>query len=484
MEEELTIDKIKGKTIKGVVALTGRTFILQAVALVATFFLTVFLSPEEYGMFFLVSAIINFFAYFSDIGLAAALIQKKEALTPEELKTTFTIQQILVITLIAIILMLSPVIKNWYNLSDDAAYLIYALAVSLFLSSLKTIPSVILERKLDFNKLIIPQIIETILFYSVVVYMAWKGFGIQSFTVAVLVRGFSGLFIMYYLQPWRMGFDLSGQSLKKLLKFGLPYQTNTFLAVFKDDGITAILGSILGPLGVGYLAWAQKWANAPLRFFMDQVIKVTFPAYSRLQNEPQELSKALTRSIFFICLFVFPTLLGLIIIAPALTQIIPKYEKWQPALLALSLISTNTFFAAITTPLTNFLNAIGKIKITFRLMIMWTVLTWILVPALSIKYGVNGAAAGYAFVGLSSLIAIYIVHKYIKIDFWTALGKPIIAAAFLGITIYLLQIQLPRSVTSLIFTIILGILVYAGSIFFLVGQSILNDFKKIVQNLK
>ena len=117
-------------------------------------------------------------------------------------------------------------------------------------------------------------------------------------------------------------------------------------------------------------------------------------------------------------------------------------------------------------------------------MIMWTVLTWILVPALSIKYGVNGAAAGYAFVGLSSLIAIYIAHKYIKIDFWTALGKPIIAAAFLGITIYLLQIQLPRSVTSLIFTIILGILVYAGSIFFLVGQSILNDFKKIVQNLK
>ena len=101
--EEISLETVKKRTVRGVVALTGRTAILQAVALAATFLLTIFLTPTQYGVFFLVSAVINFFAYFSDIGLAAALIQKKEAARDEELRTTFTIQQGLTILLVIII---------------------------------------------------------------------------------------------------------------------------------------------------------------------------------------------------------------------------------------------------------------------------------------------------------------------------------------------------------------------------------------------
>src|SRR5436853_7863802 len=91
LTEELSLEVIKKRAIKGIATLTGRTFLLQAIGLISTFVLTVFLNPAEYGLFFLVSAIINFFAYFSDVGLAAALIQKKTTLTTEDLRTTFTI---------------------------------------------------------------------------------------------------------------------------------------------------------------------------------------------------------------------------------------------------------------------------------------------------------------------------------------------------------------------------------------------------------
>src|SRR3989344_3401432 len=158
MEEELSVDTIKSRAIKGIATLTGRTFVLQAIAFGATFLLTIFLDPSQYGTFFLVSAVINFFTYFSDIGLAAALIQKKESLTKEELRTTFSVQQFLIICLVVIILSLTPFLKEWYDFSDAAVGLMIALTLSLFLSSLKTIPSVMLERKLDFNRLVIPQI--------------------------------------------------------------------------------------------------------------------------------------------------------------------------------------------------------------------------------------------------------------------------------------------------------------------------------------
>lgn len=480
---EISIDTVKQRAVKGIVALTGRTFILSAISLLATGFLTVFLDPSEFGIFWIVSAIVNFFAYFSDIGLAASLIQKKEKPEERDLKTTFTIQQILVLLILIGIFFGTPVFERVYNLSLEGKYLLYSLGISLFFSSLKTIPSVLLERELEFSKLVIPQIVETLIYSLVAVFLAWKGFGLRSFTYAVVIRGFVGLVLIYILKPWLPGFAFSKKSLKKLLSYGLPYQANTLLAVLKDDAMTAFLGTILGSVGMGYLGWAQRWGYAPLRFFMDHVVKVTFPAFARMQDEKEHLIHSLNRSIFFICFLVFPTLIGLLVIAPVLVKIIPRYEKWLPALLPLSLIGVNTFFAAVTTQLTNFLNSIGKIKITFKLMIMWTILTWVLVPFLALKYSVNGAAFGYSIVGLSSIIAIFIARKYVKFSLLDSAFKPALSAIFMGMVIFFVRGILPYNFKSVVFMVILGIITYSFLSFILIGPSIITDIKKSISTI-
>src|SRR3989344_9570269 len=99
-DQELDLDLIKRKTVSGVVTFTLRTFFIQAFTFFATFVLTILLAPSIFGIFFLVSAILNFFVYFSDVGLAAALVQKKEKPTRADLVSTFTIQQLIVVTLV------------------------------------------------------------------------------------------------------------------------------------------------------------------------------------------------------------------------------------------------------------------------------------------------------------------------------------------------------------------------------------------------
>lgn len=458
--DELTTNDIKNRAIKGAAILTFRTFIMQAVSLFANALLTLFLEPAQYGVFFLVSAVISFLTYFSDIGFAASLIQKKEKLTELELKTVFTTQQALILFVIAVIFLVTPILKNIYHLDISAIYLLWALAFSLFLSSLKIIPSVIMERKLEFNKLIIPQLIETVVFNIVVVYLAWKGFGINSFTIAVLIRGVVGLIITYIIQPWMPSFAFSYKSLKSILKFGIPYQVNTLLAMVKDDGMTLFLGSTLGASGIGLLAWAQKWAFAPLRFFMDQIIKVTFPAFSRLQDNKEELTAGVTKSISYICLLIFPALVMLVLLSSSLVLIIPKYGKWTPALFALSMLAINSAMAAVTTPVTNALNAIGKISVTFKLMVMWTVLTWVFVPFLAITYGINGAAIGFVLVGLSSIVALVSVLKYIKLNYFKILTKPILVTIILGFIVYITRFLIPVSITQIIAMISVGLVAY------------------------
>ncbi|MBU0572420.1 oligosaccharide flippase family protein [Patescibacteria group bacterium] len=475
---EITLEAVKKRAVKGVVVLTGRTFLLSVLSLVATGFLTVFLEPSEFGIFWIVSAIVNFLAYFSDVGLAAALIQKKERITDKDLKTTFTIQQGLVLILLIVLFLATPLFTKIYGLSFEGKLLLYSLGISLFFSSLKTIPSVLLERELDFGKLVIPQVLENLAYNLVAVFLAWKGFGIRSFTYAVFIRGIVGLVAIYVLRPWMPGFALSKKSLKKLLTFGLPYQLNTFLATMKDDGMTVFLGGILGTAGIGFLGWAQKWAYMPLRLFMDNVLKVTFPAFSRMQDEREHLKRSVTRSIFFVCFLVFPSVVGLVILSPILVEIIPRYDKWEPALIPLFLISINTVFAAATTQLTNLLNAIGKIKTTFKLMIMWTVLTWVFIPVLAIKYGVNGAALGYALVGSSSIIAIYIVRRHVKFSLIEGIFRPAFAAALMGVVLILTRKILPVNLYSIGLLISLGFAVYVITIYLLVGPSIISDAKK------
>lgn len=481
--DEITLEAVKQRAVKGIAVLTGRTFLFSVISLFATGLLTFYLAPAEFGVFWIVSAVVSFLGYFSDIGLAAALIQKKEKLTHEDLKTTFTVQQILVLVLLFILFLGTPILARVYSLTTAGTYLLYGLGISLFLSSLKTIPSVLLERELEFGKLTIPQVLENLTYNIVAVVLAAKGFGVTSFTFAVIARGVVGLVAMYALKPWLPMFGVSRGSLRKLLSFGVPYQLNTFLAVVKDDGMTAVLGGILGPVGVGLLGWAQKWGYAPLRFFMDHVIKVTFPAFSRMQDEKAELARTVTRSIFFICFFVFPSIVGLLIVSPILIKIIPRYEKWEPALIPLALISINTAFAAITTQLTNLLNATGKIKTTFKLMLFWTGITWLLVPYLAIRFSVVGAATAYALIGVTSVVAIYVVRKMIRFSLIDSAFKPAVAAVVMGFVLFYLKRMLPINLTSVWILTGGGAIIYAVSIYLLVGASIISDAKKTFSNL-
>ena len=120
---ELDIALIKKRSVSGVIALTSRTFVLQIIAFSATFLLTIFLSPSIFGVFYVVSAVISFLGYFSDIGLAAALIQKKSELTEDDLITTFTIQQTLVTIVVSLAFLFSPFITSFYALEDAGRYL-------------------------------------------------------------------------------------------------------------------------------------------------------------------------------------------------------------------------------------------------------------------------------------------------------------------------------------------------------------------------
>jgi len=469
--EEVGIEAFRDKLVRGVFALTTRTFILQLISFISTFLLTILLSPSVFGVFFIVSAVISFLSYFSDFGLAAALIQKKEEPTRDELVSAFTMQQALIGSICIGAFIASSRVASYYNLDNSGLFLFKTLIISFFLSSLKTIPSVLIERKLQFELLVIPQILETAFFYLVALILAFLNFGVVSFAWAALTRGIIGLIAIYVIYPWPIGIGFSYSAVRHLLNFGIPFQANSLLAFVKDDLMTLFLGKILPIAHVGYLGWAKKWAEAPLRLIMDNIIRVTFPAYARLQYDRDILGKAIGKSFFFLALLIFPTSALLILCVNSLTVLIPKYSKWTPAVFAFYLYTISSVLSSFSSPLVNALNAIGKIKMTFSLMIFWTLLTWILIPVFSLNMGFNGAAIAAAIISTTAVLPIFLTRRIVYFPILSSVYKPLISTLVMILPIYII-LNNSSSWERIVVAVVLAISIYGLLIRFWMRQEI------------
>src|SRR3989344_275892 len=312
--ENLDIKTVSKRSVHGIFALASRTFLLQSFNFVTFLVISIILSAGELGIYTAVVAIQRVISFFTDFGLGAALVQKKEELKREDLKTAFTLQSAVTLAIFLIFFIFAGQIKSFFNLTDAGERLLIALVFTIFLSSFKTIPSILLERKINFSRLVIPQIGESIIFNVVLIVLVLNNFGIDSYTFAFLISSIVGIPLYYYVSPWKPGVGIHKASLSDL-KFGVQFQAKNILATVKDDFLTVILVKFLPFNQIGYIGFAQKIAFFLYRYIVDSVTKVTFSSYSRLQENKEFLKLAIEKSLFFTSVIIFPLLSGLIVVS-------------------------------------------------------------------------------------------------------------------------------------------------------------------------
>jgi PST family polysaccharide transporter len=469
MDEQLEIEEIKKRSTTGVISYLTRTAFLQVITFIAAILVSRFLTPFAFGVYGIVSNFVFLFIFFSDIGLAAALVQKKDKLTDDDLKTTFTIQQLLVGSLVLVIFLLLPFAQTHLKFDNDGLWLGRALAFSLLLASLKSIPSVLLERKLKFNLLVVPEIIETIVFNAVLVILAATGFGTKSFSWAVLLRGLTGLGTIYILSPWKIRIGFDKKVATRLLRFGFPFQLNSVIAWFKDNLLDNVVALILkSPQAFGYLSWAKNFAYQP-RKIMDSVIRVSFPVYSRLQARKDFLATALSKTYYFLSFMMFPLMTGICVLAKPFVLYLYGGTKWLPAIPSVWFLSATLIWGLFNSVATNTLSAIGKIKVVLKFMVMVTIVTWLLTPYFTYRFGFNGTSLSLFLAGFVSLWSIKKCLEEIKIDFWVQIRTATLASGMMGIVVYFLGVYWIKNLPELIISVAVGGLIYFG-IFFLLEK--------------
>lgn len=479
---EQAIAAIKRKSVRGVVSFFMRTLLLQGIGLVSIFVLSAFFSPEDFGVFGIVTQIIALLVFFSDIGLAAALIQKKDEPSPADFKTAFSVQFLLAWMIFALVWTLT----QWGVVVDKigaaGVQVLLALAISFPLATLKTISSIMLERRLDFNKLVLPQIFEQLVFHGLLISLAWQGYGVLAYFYAILARSVVGVIVMQVLQPWLPRFQINLKSLRELIGFGLKFQLSDLLARIKDQLYFLFLGAYLPLRDFGYMQWAKNWSMYPYNLTVQNVMAVTFPTFSRLQGQPQLLQRAIEKSIYFITLLIFPILVGMTLFIYPLTELVSHYQKWQPALLSFGLFTISIAWSAISSPLVNSLNAIGKINQTLKLMIMWTVLTWVLTPILLKYFGFNGVALAAFLISFSSVFAVILAKKYIRLRLWQQTRVQLLASVLMAVVAVLGQNYWSLSFAHFTLGGLLAVMTYICAVLLFGGKQLTAEIRSLRQS--
>lgn len=113
---------------------------------------------------------------------------------------------------------------------------------------------------------------------------------------------------------------------------------------------------------------------------------------------------------------------------------------------------------------------------------MWTVLTWLFVPALALIYGVSGAAFGFSLVGASSIIAMILALRYIEINYLEIIGKPAVATVTTGGVVFLIRSVVSTSLLQVVLMAMGALIVYALTVF-IIEPKILFYLKLRKQNV-
>ncbi|HET9956842.1 MAG TPA: oligosaccharide flippase family protein [Polyangiaceae bacterium] len=453
----------------GVLLLAGRTVLQQLIILVGNVYLARLLGPREFGAFWIIQFAISFFTLFGDAGFGAALIQKKESATQEELSSVFWMQMLMGLAVIGLVFLAAPAVTVvWPALPAGAPAMLRGLSASLLLTAMRVIPTILMERELLFGRLSFIDLVLTVSFYGTAVVLAHQGYGSASLVLGMLAQGVAALVAAFVLRPWRPGMHLNVSTLRPILRFGLTFQAKHIVGFVNGAVMPLYAGRALGPYALGLVTWSQTTAFFPVKL-VEILGRVNFPLLSRLQHDPEALARTLEKTLQ-VCLIVTMLFVSLILgLGPSIVQIIYG-DKWVPALPTLYVFTFAIAIGFVSPVMNSALDAIGQPRVMLKLALGWTLLNWLVVVTTMqfMRSALVFALACSVHVLVGNLAVILVVKQQIPgVRLWAqsraGVGAAIAGACF-GRWLLLSRIAGPFSliaavlVVAAVFTAVLAVL--------------------------
>lgn len=432
-----------------------------------TIILARLLLPQDFGLLGMATIFIGLISTVNELGLSAAIIQRKE-LTEKHLSTAFwtslTAGILLCLTTIAI----APYVADFYN--ERRIYdLLVSLSVVFVIGSLGIVPSALLAKSMNFKKIAFAEVGSEFSSGLVAVGLAFAGFGVWSLVWRTLMGNIIIVAAYWKISPWRPTLCFDKKSFIELFRFGGNVMGSNIVRYAGGNVDNLIIGKTLGPSPLGYYALAYQMVSFPVTRISSVVSRVTFPAFSIIQEDNAKMRAGYAKVVRYISLITFPLIAGLFAVSSLFVPLVLG-SRWTPMILPLQILCIAGLIQSVGSPVSSIFRSKGRSDIEFK----WNLLS-LSVVTLAILAGLNYGIAGVAFAVSATIVCLgwilqWLANRLIGLTFkdcFRAVYPATVSSIIMLASIGIVEKALPSTTDNtflLIVSIAVGTIVYAAAI--------------------
>ena len=439
------------------------------------------LTPYDFGLVAMVTAVTGLLAMFKDAGLSMATVQQ-DTVTHEQVSTLFWVNVGLSLVLMLIVAALSPWIATFYH-EPKLQPITLAIACMFIFDGLAVQHQALLRRQMQFGKLAKIQIVSSVLGITAAISAALMGAGYWALIVQTAVAQSTSAAFTWGYARWLPGRPQRGVGTGNMLKFGGYLTGFSFVNYFARNADNVLIGNAWGSSALGLYTKAYGLLLMPLQQINGPITAVAIPALSRLQNDPEQFRAFFIKVLSIICFVTFPLIAWMIV---SRKEIILLFlgPQWDGAIPIFAVLALSAFFQPIGNITGTLYIALGRTKRMFK----WGLMSSTIIVIgffIGLPYGPIGVA--WAYSGTIALI-IYPLIRYATngtclgvIDFIKGIKVPFLATSLSAISGFIINYysnQFFQLIICLIITSIVMCLVYLISVY-KIDSCILRDAKEI-----
>jgi O-antigen/teichoic acid export membrane protein len=427
------------------------------------------LAPHDFGLMGIALLTMATLETFSQTGFHAALIRKKDN-TDSYLNAAWTVLILRGFLLFTILLFIAPYVAIFFKVPQAKA-IIQVIGLSVLLQSFTNIGVIYFQKELEFNKQFLYQLSGTLADFVVAVSAALILRSVWALVFGLLAGIITRLIASYLIHIHRPRLSLDLRKAKELFGFGKWVLGSSILIFLITQGDDIFIGKLLGATMLGFYQMAYRISNMPATEITHVISQLTFPAYSKLQDNLPRLREAYLKFLQVTAFLCFPITGLIFVLAPDFTKVFLG-DKWMPMVPAMQVLVLAGLARSIAATPGKIFYAIGKPEIDTKLQIVRLSVLAALIYPFTIKWGILGTSIVVFFsifvsnVGFS-FMALKVTKCKIE-EFGKMIIFPLISGIIMVLSILLLKtcVNIVASWWFLLFATV-GVLTYFGTIYLL-----------------
>jgi len=358
------------------------------------------LSPTDFGLVGMVTALTGILNLFRDFGLSTAAVQRA-TVTEEQISTLFWINLFVGIVLAILTIALAPAVALFYH-EPRLIWVTIVLAGGFVFNSAGVQHEALLLRDLRFTALAWLGLLSLVISIAIGIGMALRGYGYWALVGMTLAAPLVSSIGMWLIAKWVPGMPRRQVEVRSMMRFGGTITLNGLVVYVAYNLEKVLLGRYWGADVVGVYGRAYQLSNIPTDNLNSSVGVVAFSALSRLQDAPQRLRSYFLKGYSLVLACTLPiTILCALFASDAISVLLgPKWNATAPIFRFLA--PTILSFAMIN-PFAWLLFSIGEVRRSLKIALVIAPLV-ITGYVIGLPYGPKGVAIGY-----STAMALWII---------------------------------------------------------------------------